>query len=79
MKFGILVFGIRKSAQGIRNPSSTDEESAIQVPLTRNPKRGILNPRLSWITSQGATHVRIDSGDFVTRYVPAFLEGEAFC
>ena len=23
---------------GIRNPSSTDEESAIQVPLTRNPK-----------------------------------------
>ena len=27
---GILDFGIRKTAQGIRNPSSTDKESRIQ-------------------------------------------------
>ena len=87
---------------GIRNPSSTDEGSAIQVPLTRNPKSSdkeskAWNPEFKILLdnlTRGATllipfpfyygfprlkNVRIYSGEFVTRHVPAFLEGEAFC
>ena len=65
LKSGILGFGIRNTAQGIRNPTNNwNPESGIQVPMTtiwnlvtgtRNPRRGIQNPRLSQILLQGAT------------------------
>ena len=47
-------FGIRNAAQGIpltieiQNPTSTDKDWN-PVPGIRNPRRGIQNPRLSWI------------------------------
>ena len=40
---------------GIQNPSSTIKKNWNQVPGIRNPRRGIQNPRLSWI----ALHVAI--------------------
>ena len=65
LKSGNLGFGIRNTAQGIRNPTNDcNPESGIQVPMTtignlvtgtRNPRRGIQNPRLSQILLQGAT------------------------
>ena len=45
-KSGILGFGIRNPAQGIRNLSSTCEESRA-----RNSQSGIGNPGLLWISS----------------------------
>ena len=53
---GILSFGMRNKAQRIRN--ATKDWNPIQrstrkkwneVPGIRNPRRGIQNPRLSWI------------------------------
>ena len=53
---GILGFGIRNTAQGIRNPTKdwnpiqgSPRKDWNQVPGIRNPWRGIQNPRLSWI------------------------------
>ena len=52
----ILGFGIRNTAQGIRNPTKdwnpiqgSSRKDWNQVPGIRNPWRGIQNPRLSWI------------------------------
>ena len=53
---GILSFGFRNTAQGIRNPfndwnlESKFHWQRIQNPVTRtrNSRRGIQNPRLSW-------------------------------
>ena len=39
---------------GIQNPSSTDKDWN-QVPGIRNPRRGIQNPRMSWIPSHAAS------------------------
>ena len=54
MESGILGFGIRNTAQGIRNPSnnwnqnpSSTDKYWNPVPGIRNPQRGIQNPRLS--------------------------------
>ena len=33
-----------------RNPSSPDHESSNPVPAIQNPRHGIQNSRLSWIT-----------------------------
>ena len=52
VEFGILGFGIQNTVRGIRialttrirNPSSTDKESA-GIRLSRNPVSGIWNPR----------------------------------
>ena len=61
-EFKILGFGIRNTAQGIRNStndshaesnSSTDKDKG-QVPGIRRPRQGIQNPRLSWIFLHGA-------------------------
>ena len=38
---------------GIQNPSSTKKD-LNQVPGIWNPRRGIQNPRLSWISLHGA-------------------------
>ena len=46
MESEILGFGIRNTAQGIRNLSSTDKDWN-PVPGIRNPRYGIQNPRLS--------------------------------
>ena len=53
---GILGFGIRNTAQGIRNPTKdwnpiqvSSRKDWNQVPGIRNPRLGIQNPRLSWI------------------------------
>ena len=53
---GILGFGIRNTAQGIRNPTKdwnpiqgSSRKDWNQVPGIRNPRCGIQNPRLSWI------------------------------
>ena len=37
----------------IRNPSSTDKDWNL-IPGIRNPRRGVQNPRLSWIPLNGA-------------------------
>ena len=53
---GILDFGIRNTAQGIRNPpkdwnpiQGSSRKDWNQVPGIRNPRLGIQNPRLFWI------------------------------
>ena len=50
---GTLGFGIRNTAQGIRNKSFTKKD-LNPVPGIRNPQPGIKNPRLSWIPLHGA-------------------------
>ena len=58
---GILAFGIRNTAKGIRtsitieirNPSSNDKVWN-PLPEVRNPQRGIQNSRLSWMPLHGA-------------------------
>ena len=60
---GILAFGIRNTAKGIRtsitieirNPSSNDKVWN-PLPEVRNPQRGIQNSRLSWMPLHGAEH-----------------------
>ena len=64
VKSGILGFGIRNRAQGIRNPTNEwNPESTFhwqrvlnQMPRIRNPWREIQNPRMSWIPLHGARH-----------------------
>ena len=53
IKFEILGFGIRNTAQGIQNPSSTDKYWNLVLGI-RNPQGGIQNPRLYWIPLHGA-------------------------
>ena len=53
IKFEILGFGIRNTAQGIQNPSSTDKYWNLVLGI-RNPQSGIQNPRLYWIPLHGA-------------------------
>ena len=63
---GILGFGVRNIALGIRNLFNdwTNPESKFTdkdwnpVPGIRNPWRAIQNPRLSWIPSQELTQPR---------------------
>ena len=67
---GILNPGLwnRNSAEGIRNPTKDcNQESKFlwqgirnSVPGIRNPQRETQNPRLSWITSQGAKTERLE-------------------
>ena len=56
MESGILGFGIRKTALGIQNPSTTDKDWN-QVPGFWNPWHRIQNPKLSWSPFQGARSV----------------------
>ena len=60
MESGILGFGIRNTAQGIRNPTndwnqnpSSNDKYGNPVPGIRNPQRGFQNPRLPWIPLHG--------------------------
>ena len=60
LECGILGFGIRNTAQRIRNPSNDwNPESnfywqRLEDTGIRNPLRGIQNPKLSWIPLYGA-------------------------
>ena len=57
MRSEIRGFGIRSTAQEIRNPSNDwnldcnfhGDRISSPVPGIQNPRSGILNPRLSWI------------------------------
>ena len=49
---GILCFGMRNTAQGIRNPSATNEQRI------QNPQHGNQNPRLSWMLLHGAIYIK---------------------
>ena len=49
MESRIVGFGIRNTAQGIRNPTNDWNPG----PGIRNPQRGVQNPRLSWILYMG--------------------------
>ena len=58
---GILGFGIRNTAQRIRNPLTIEIQNPTftdkdwnRVPGIRNPLRGIQSPKLSWIPLHGA-------------------------
>ena len=60
MESGILGFGIRNTAQGVRNPTNDwnpefkfPDKNWNPVPGMRNPQREIQNPRLSWISLYG--------------------------
>ena len=67
MESGILL------SIGILNPISTDNRDWNQVPGILNPRRGIQNPRLSWISLHGAEHKCFDLGSKVvglTAHVP---------
>ena len=74
---GILGFGIWKTAQGIRNPTS-DWNPKIQVPLTKTgiqylesgyPRRGIQNTRLSCIPLHGTNITLIPSSLTLLRWL----------
>ena len=56
LESGIMVkeSGIRPLKIGIQNPISTDKDWN-PVPLFRNLRHGIQNPRLSWIPLHGAS------------------------
>ena len=56
MESGILRFGIRNTALGIQNPSTTDKDWN-QVPGFWNPWHRIQNPKLSWSPFQRARSV----------------------
>ena len=52
---GILGSGMRKTAEGIRNPTyDWNPESKFHGQRIRYPGPGIQNPRLSWILLHGA-------------------------
>ena len=52
---GILGSGMRKTAEGIRNPTyDWNPESKFHWQRIRYPGPGIQNPRLSWILLHGA-------------------------
>ena len=60
MESRILGFGIRNTAQGVRNPTndwnqnpSSTDKYGNPVPGIRNPQRGFQNPRLPWIPLHG--------------------------
>ena len=56
MESGILGFGIRNTAQAMKNPSTADKDWN-QVPGFRNSRHRIQNPRLPWNPFQGARSV----------------------
>ena len=58
----IMDFGIRDTAQRIRNPSSTDKVRN-SVPGIQNSRSGIQNPRLSWIPLNGTSQLRTRVSD----------------
>ena len=68
-------FGIPLTTE-IQNPCYTDKDWN-PVPRIRNPRRGIQNPRLSWIALHGAIHLEINLctlSDTVTNRIENMIE-----
>ena len=78
MKVLLLKSEIQENfACGIRNPGIWNPESYNrdwnQVPGMRNPRRGIQNPRLSWISLYGVILNTLKCVLTIRLYVPCML------
>ena len=76
MESRILGFGTQNTAQGNRNPTNDwNLESKFPCGI-ENPRRGIQNPRRSWISLHGAISLLITV--LLVSKIPHFIRGRFY-